>query len=206
VTRAAAKPITLQWFALSALRRLGWGELRIRDALKRARSGHWRGYPQREVSADDWASENMQIDCEADTAVIARADTEPGGEMLWSERIEELALLLPADTDGAPLSPEDAQAALALPADLSNAPANLSEVPRPQRPPTLGRQRTEIILKKLYPNEAPPEHAVATADIINAIKGEWRVMPNPQHVRLPSDNTLRDVIKDRRAVGKRRAP
>jgi hypothetical protein len=119
VSRAAAKPITLQWFSLSALRRLGWGELRIRAAFKQAFPGHWRGYPQLEVSTTDWANAATNIDCEADTADIIRAGREPGDPMLWTERIEELALLLPADADGAPLSPEDAQAALALPAKVN---------------------------------------------------------------------------------------
>jgi hypothetical protein len=94
-----------------------------------------------------------------------------------------------------------------LPTDTKSAPANRPKKPRLKRPPTLARRRTETILDKLCPNnEVPPEHAVATADIITAIKGEWRVVPNPQHVRLPSDNTLRNVIKDCREAGKRRAP
>jgi hypothetical protein len=200
VTRATDDPTTLRWFRLSDLRRHGWGELRIRDALKRARPEHWRGYPQLEISEIDWANTATNINCEVDTADITRAGREPGDPMLWTERIEELALLLPADADGAPLSPEDAQAALALPVDISSAPTDLSKVPRSKRPPTQAWQRTEIILKKLFEHGVPPEHEVSDADIINAIEGEWKVLPNPLHVKLPSPNTLRAVIKQQRAL------
>lgn len=115
----------------------------------------------------------------------------------------EAQLPIPASADAARQpSAEPAPGELSPSADVSNARAKLPEAPRP---PSLGRQRTETILRKLYPNKLPPEHSVATADIITAIKGEWRVVPNPQHVRLPSDNTLRDVIKDRREAEKQRA-
>jgi hypothetical protein len=122
VTRAADKSTTLQWFRLSALRRHGWGEQRICDTLEKAAPEHWRGYPQLAI---DWVKVTTEINCEADTAAIHMVDR----GILSTERIEELALLLPADINGAPLSPEDARAALALPVDVSNAPA-----PAPDRP------------------------------------------------------------------------
>jgi hypothetical protein len=104
VTRAAKKTTTPRWFALSALRRHGWGEQRIRDTLSRAGAGCWHGYPQREVSGADWGRDSTKIDCEADTATIYSVGAGPDEAIQWFERIEELKLLLPAGIDGAPLA------------------------------------------------------------------------------------------------------
>jgi hypothetical protein len=111
------------------------------------------------------------------------------------------------------LWPSDAEPAPKglLPTDTKSTSANRPKKPHPKkphpkRPPTLARQRTKTILEKLFPKVLPPEHKVATADIMTAIKGEWKVLPNPQHVRPPSDNTLRAIIKDRRTAEKQRAP
>ena len=101
MSRATPQSITLRWFRLSVLRQHGWGELRIRDAFKRALPGHWRSYPQLEVGASDWDNATTKIDCEADTAVITMVDRVTG---IWAECIEELALLLPADANGVPLA------------------------------------------------------------------------------------------------------
>jgi hypothetical protein len=110
------------------LRRHGWGEQRIKDVFKNAVLNdpeHWRCYRreqrQRELVGGRFTL--TTVNCLEDKATFDVIGTEPGGQMQWSVHVEEVVLLLPADADGTPLSPQDAQAALALPMDVSNAPA-----------------------------------------------------------------------------------
>jgi hypothetical protein len=68
------------------------------------------------------------------------------------------------------------------------------------RAKTAGWQRAVSILKKIFPDAMPAKEATSDADIIVTIKTEWKVVLNPLHVKLPSDNTLRAVIKEQRAA------
>jgi hypothetical protein len=138
---------------------------------------------------------------EPDVAELPPDTPEPSEPSPGIEPAAAESNLLPLTDVSAPadieLTPTD-NAPVAEPG--SNAPANPSKVPRSKRPPSQAWQRTESILKKLFKDRVPPEHEVSDADIINAIEAEWKVLPNPLHVKLPSPNTLRAVIKQQRAL------
>jgi hypothetical protein len=112
VSRAIEQSTTLQWFRPSALRRLGWGERRIRDALIQAPPGHWRSYPQLEDGSVDFAADSTKIDYEADAVIITKVAVCGIDVAAWDERIGELELLLPVDAAGAPIAEPVASAPL----------------------------------------------------------------------------------------------
>jgi hypothetical protein len=106
VSRANDNPTTPRWFKLSDLRRQhGWGEQRIRDVLKNADPEHWRCYQHEQRQRQLIGARSLQeVDCLEDKATFSVVGTEPSDSMLWSVHVEEVALLLPADTNGAPLA------------------------------------------------------------------------------------------------------
>lgn len=150
----ANDPITWQWFYPSILRRLGWGERRIRDKLIQAPPGHWRGYPQLDMNATDWANETTKIDTVADAVEVHWFDRDRDG----CERMEELALLLPVDAAGMPMV-ANAPPAITLP---MNVPPALALAP-----PTSDQQTTAL----------PSPAKIATAKKFSALRKANPRMP-----------------------------
>ena len=111
MSRANDNPTTLRWFRLRDLRRHGWGEQRIHDILKNADPKHWRCYQQEQRQRQLTGSVcGLAVNCLEDKATFHVVGTEPNDPPMWSICAEEVALLLPADADGAPSLSEDAQA------------------------------------------------------------------------------------------------
>jgi hypothetical protein len=112
VSRANDNLTTLRWFRLSDLRRRGWGEQRIHDILKNADPKHWRCHQHEQRQRQLTGSVcGLAVNCLEDKATFHVVGTEPDDPPMWSICAEEVALLLPADANGAPSLSEDAQAA-----------------------------------------------------------------------------------------------
>jgi hypothetical protein len=71
---------------------------------------------------------------------------------------------------------------------------------RPARPRNRRWQRTEAILKYLYP-QIPSEDKVRKGDLVHAVERNWNSpeVPNPEKLPVPSPDTIERVVDDLRS-------
>jgi hypothetical protein len=73
---------------------------------------------------------------------------------------------------------------------------------KPRRPRSLSWQRTEAILRHLYPGQIPSEDEVTKADLFHAVDRNWNSapVPNPAKLSCPSPDTVGRVVDDLRST------
>jgi hypothetical protein len=204
VSRAADKATTSEWTSLSTLRARGWGKQRIIDTLK-AGQLPVRWYPPGRQF--DWQNRTLKIDYEENTASILGDAYPPETGALGFDTIaiSEIEILVPVDdrevptpaaADGAPLSPEDAQAALALPVDASNAPASTLEEDPEDHPdvPTLRQEMILAILDQKFPDGIPEPRR--WAQLTESVRQGWKAECERRGVKYssPDRKTVKSTV------------